>query len=205
MPPPRRLARRAPLLWMLVLLLAPAPAVAGPRLVTPRALIDLGPREPLSAEDSVLAGIPHPWPGRALLLSMAGCAAPLALALATPGPEDRRERAWIAAAGLTLLPAAGHVYAGQAATAGRWTLVRAIGLASLLATLDPDGRIGESGWVSAFAGAALITGGALLETFNAPGDVARANARLAAARLELACAPGPAGLTVRLALIAPPP
>lgn len=195
------------LAWLASLLLLAVPVRAGadgPRLATPRAILDFSPPTTRSPEDSVLARLPHPWPGRAALLSLAGCAAPFAIEAASSS-EDRGIDLRTVSLALTLLPATGHVYAGQPRPALAWSAVRAAGAAILLTHLESNGRVSHLDALTALAGLALVGGGAALEVLATPGDVARANRELAAARLRLGLAPARGGAELRLTASRPPP
>lgn len=193
-----------PLMLSLVTLACGGEAhAARPRLVTDRGLIDFSPRAAMSPEDSVLATLPHPWPGRAMLLSIAGCAAPFAAA-ALMGEGGGLE-VTVLAVGLTVLPSAGHVYAGQSSRALRWSLVRAVGAAFVIGALEDGSRVSEGGAVPAAAGGLLVLGVAGLEVLVTPVSVQRANTALARSRLHATVLPvrGGAQLRVGLALAVP--
>ena len=174
-------------------------ADAAPRLATDRAIVDFTAPGPLSPEDSVLALVPHPWPGRAMLLSIAGLATPFVLDAALDGDDDRIDLLLLAA-GMTLGPSAGHFYAGQHRRAIGWALVRSLGFALVAASLDEDGEASEGGAPAAFSGAAILLGGSLLEIFVVPADVHRANRALAASRLQATFVPMRGGAQVRLSV-----
>jgi len=176
---------------------------ARPRLVTDRGLIDFSPRAAMSPEDSVLATLPHPWPGRAMLLSIAGCAAPFAAAAAMS--DDGGLELTVLAAGLTVLPSAGHVYAGQTSRALRWSLVRAVGVAFVIGALEDGSNVSEGGAVAVAAGGLLVLGVSALEVIATPGSVQRANTALARSRLQATVLPvrGGAGLCVGFAFATP--
>lgn len=161
--------------------LAAGPARAAPdSSATPttgrRAVIEIGlpPATP-----SALDSIPHPWPGRALLLSAAGTLAPIAL-LAGGDGDDATGRAMAAAALEVATPAAGHLYAGLTRRALIGMAVRAVGFGLAANALSSES--GEFDWdvVMALGGMAIVGVSAIVDVVTVPLDVERANrARLA--------------------------
>ncbi len=167
----------APLLALVaVLALNAAPAWAGRR-----ALIEIGlPPEPPTALDS----IPHPWPGRALLLTAAGTALPIAL---TTGPHQHGEnRAILLGAAELFTPAAGHLYAGLPRRALKGIAARAAGFAlvgSGIAGMDNS----EFDWgdVRVLAGFTVMAIAAAVDVITVQPDVERANRERVRARAAI--------------------
>lgn len=175
-----------------------ADAATRPRLATDRAIVDFSPPGPLSATDSLLATVPHPWPGRAMLLSLAGCAAPFAIDAALDNGADTFD-ARLLIAGLTLGPAVGHLYAGQPRRAMAWSLVRSFGFALAASNLDESGLVPDGAEFAFSSGVLVVLGGAIAEVFVVPGDVHRANRAFAESRLRATLVPVRDGVKLRVA------
>src|SRR5689334_17156196 len=99
------------------------------------ALIEIGkpPRVP-----SALDSVPHPWPGRALLLSAVGTAVPIAIAT-RPHPHSEGRNYFLAMLGAEIVtPAAGHLYAGLGRRAAAGMVARGVGFGIAAAALPSE-------------------------------------------------------------------
>ena len=138
-----------------------------------RAIVELGrPRHVPSALDSV----PHPWPGRALLLSAAGTAIPIAIAT-RPHPHSEARSLLVAMlAAETITPAAGHLYAGLGRRALAGIAVRGIGFGITVAGLPPENSDDITyGALAALFGMVMIGTSAVVDVVTVSPDVERKN------------------------------
>lgn len=145
-----------------------------------RAIIEIGlpPREP-----AALDSIPHPWPGRALLLSAAATAIPIVV---WTRPGQHGEGALLLIAGTEVVaPSLGHLYGGLAPRAFKGMAVRAaaFGLTAYYVT----NSTGEFDWGVIGTLLALTAEGvsAVADIVTVTSDVERANRELVRARVGL--------------------
>jgi hypothetical protein len=153
----------------------PGAAAGATAAVERKAIVQIGgPRHVPSALDSV----PHPWPGRALLLSAAGAALPVVL-VTLPGHQDsnRRPLFFSALAAEVVTPAAGHLYAGLTRRAGIGMIARAVGFGVAIAggvnrQSSEDLTYGD---LAMLFGATMIGVSAIWDVAAVPSDVERRN------------------------------
>ncbi|HTM57334.1 MAG TPA: hypothetical protein VL123_02845 [Candidatus Udaeobacter sp.] len=137
------------------------------------ALIEIGkpPRIP-----SALDSVPHPWPGRALLLSAVGTAVPIAIAT-RPHPHSESRNDFLAILGAEIVtPAAGHLYAGLGRRAAAGMVARGLGFGIAAAAL-PSESSGDItyGALAAVMGMVIVGTSALIDVVTVSPDVERKN------------------------------
>jgi hypothetical protein len=170
-------------------------AYVGPR----RALIEVGlPRRVPAALDS----IPHPWPGRALILSTLGSVVPLLVASAVGENEHdlRTEAALTAVVAEVFTPSAGHLYAGQGRRALYGMAGRAVGAGMILAGVAAHEGSSEfdGGVAGILFGGCIMVLGASIDVVAVATDVERANRELARARGSVRVRPAHGGAPAML-------
>jgi hypothetical protein len=164
-----------------------------------RALVEIGLPEPAPA---ALDSIPHPWPGRATLLSAAGTLLPFAV-LAGADDGDRADALFTTLMALEVVtPAAGHLYGGLPRRALVGMGVRAVGFAMATKAISAESYEFDATVLLAIGGVAVTGLSALVDVVTVSSDVDRANHRRLRERVSLGVRATPSGRAPALALTA---
>jgi hypothetical protein len=177
-------------------------AVAPLRMAAPRAILDF---DPPPRTHSALDSIPHPWPGIATLISVAGTAVPIVAATEVNKRHRDNVFTFVMLASEVVTPAAGHLYGGVGRKAVRGAVIRGLGFAMIAGAAGSLGLWSNetSGDFAApviglYLGALVMGAGAASDILTVGGAVERRNEARVRARAQLGLGIAPDGQTPSL-------